>query len=193
MSVGDGEAFDAACRASVPPLAESVAKAVSGAGIGALALVGPTVGEDATLLVDACRDELVVGLERLGDVSVCEVHDPDPFERCGAGVPAAEIRFLAEVGVPYRVGALSSAGFRGRGYLRSGGVGSMPKVGRWRLRERAGSAPRGPLVRVASDERPAAGGTSRGLLGATSCGGGGRLKPSAPALISRLDRTCHEL
>ena len=111
-------------------IAEPVAEALARAGVGALALVRPTLGDDATLLVDACRDELVVGLERLGDVSVCEVHDPDPFERCGAGVPAAEIRFLAEVGVAYRVGALSSAVLRGGGYLRSGTGAQLSKVGR---------------------------------------------------------------
>ena len=74
---------------AVPPLAEPVAEALAMAGLGALALVGAALGGDATLLVDANRELLVVGLERLAEVAVCEVHESDPFERCGAGVPAA--------------------------------------------------------------------------------------------------------
>ena len=76
-------------RAPVPPLAEPVTEAMATAGVGALALVGAALGGDATLLVDAIRELLVVGLERLASVAVCEVHESDPFERCGAGVPAA--------------------------------------------------------------------------------------------------------
>ena len=51
--------------------------------------IGAALGGEATLLVDAIRELLVVGLERLAEVAVCEVHESDPFERCGAGVPAA--------------------------------------------------------------------------------------------------------
>ena len=81
--------MDATACACVPPLAEPVTESLATAGIGALALDGAALGGEATLLVDAIGELLVVGLERLADVAVCEVHESDPFERCGAGVPAA--------------------------------------------------------------------------------------------------------
>ena len=67
----------AARTARMHPLAESLNEA--GATTGTLALLGAGSG-DAALLIDAGCHELVVGLQGLGDVAVCEVHDSDPFE-----------------------------------------------------------------------------------------------------------------
>ena len=58
-------------------------KAGATVGVDAVALVGATLRGDAALLVDASRHLLVVGLERLGEVAVCEVHDSDPSTGAG--------------------------------------------------------------------------------------------------------------
>jgi len=84
-SVGGSSAADVPGVAPVQPLAEPVRE--TRATTGALAPFSPLrpLGSGvAVLLVDASRHELVVGLERLGDKAVCEVHDSDPFENCGA-------------------------------------------------------------------------------------------------------------
>ena len=64
------------------PIAEPVREARTTTG--ALAPLSPLSSGVAVLLVDVSRHELVVGLERLGDEAVCEVHGSDPFENCGA-------------------------------------------------------------------------------------------------------------
>ena len=53
------------------------------AGLGELALVGAALGGDATLLVDANRELLVVGLERLADVAVARFMSPIPSGGAG--------------------------------------------------------------------------------------------------------------
>ena len=47
----------------------------AGLALGALCGGGAAVGGHAALLVGTCGVELVVGLQRLGDVAGCEVHD----------------------------------------------------------------------------------------------------------------------
>jgi hypothetical protein len=67
----------AARTARMHPLAESLNEA--GATTRTLAATSAG-GGDATLLIDAGCHELVVGLQGLRDVAVCEIHDFDPFE-----------------------------------------------------------------------------------------------------------------
>jgi hypothetical protein len=51
--------------------------------------LGESVVDDAALFLDAGRHEVVVGLERLCDETVCEVHDSVPFERPEIGFSTA--------------------------------------------------------------------------------------------------------
>jgi hypothetical protein len=83
--VGGSSATDVAGIAPVQPLAEPVREIRTTTGaLAPVSALSPLSSGVAVLLVDASRDELVVGLERLGDKAVCEVHDSDPFENFGA-------------------------------------------------------------------------------------------------------------
>ena len=51
--------------------------------------LGESVVDDAALFLDADSHEVVVGLERLCDETVCEVHDSVPFEPSEVGSSTA--------------------------------------------------------------------------------------------------------
>src|SRR4029453_5758604 len=71
-----------------------------------LVAVGAPLGGAAAVLVHSGGDELVVGLQRLGDVAGCEGHDHS-IRSARGGSPSA-FRFFAEVVGSDRAIALSS-------------------------------------------------------------------------------------